>query len=193
METGVAAGVRRIEAVTGEKALQRFYADEMQLDQLAQLLKAGRDDVVHKIEQLQSMYKKQEKELEQFKAKLASLAGGDLESEAIEVNGIKVLAAVLEGADVKTLRDTVDQLKNKLGKAAIVLASTDGDKITLIAGVTKQESGKIRAGDLVKAVAEQCGGKGGGRPDMAQGGGNQPEKLAAALKSVPGWLESKIS
>ena len=193
METGVAAGVRRIEAVTGEKALQRFYADEMQLDQLAQLLKAGRDDVVHKIEQLQSMHKKQEKELEQFKAKLASLAGGDLESEAIEVNGIKVLAAVLEGADVKTLRDTVDQLKNKLGKAAIVLASTDGDKITLIAGVTKQESGKIRAGDLVKAVAEQCGGKGGGRPDMAQGGGNQPEKLAAALKSVPGWLESQIS
>ena len=193
METGVAAGVRRIEAVTGEKALQRFHQDEQQLDRLAQLVKSGRDDVIQKVEHLQQSQRKLEKELDQLKAKLASQAGGDLASAALEVAGIMVLAAELPGADVKTLRDTVDQLKNKLGKAAIVLASTDGDKITIIGGVTKAETKQIRAGDLVNAVAQQCGGKGGGRPDMAQAGGNEPEKLAAALKSVSGWVQSQIS
>ena len=193
LETGVAAGVRRIEAVTGSNAMERFHQDEAQLNQLAHQLKAGRDDVIQKVEQLQSSSKKLEKELEQLKAKLASQAGGDLASEAIDINGIKVLAVMLDGADVKTLRDTVDQLKNKLGKAVIILASSEGDKITLIGGVTKQETAVIKAGDLVKLVAEQCGGKGGGRPDMAQGGGNQPDKLAAALKTVPAWVENQIS
>ncbi|MBC8210348.1 MAG: alanine--tRNA ligase [Gammaproteobacteria bacterium] len=193
LETGVAAGVRRIEAVTGNNAMERFHQDEMQLNQLAQQLKGGRDDVLQKVEQLQSTHKKLEKELDQLKAKLAAQAGGDLESEAIEINGIKVLAAMLQGADVKTLRDTVDQLKNKLGKAAILLASSEGDKITLIAGVSKQETSLIKAGDLVKLVAEQCGGKGGGRPDMAQGGGNLPDKLPAALKSVADWVKSQLS
>ncbi len=193
METGVAAGVRRIEAVTGELALKRFYEDEHHLEQLAHIMKTGRDDVLHKVEQMQQNQRKLEKELEQLKANLASQAGGDLASEAVDVKGINVLAAILEGADVKTLRDTVDQLKNKLGQAAIVLASIQGDKITMIAGVTKQETAKIRAGDLVNAVAQQCGGKGGGRPDMAQAGGNLPENLPAALNSVVQWVENKIS
>ena len=193
METGVAAGVRRIEAVTGEKALKRFYRDEEQLDQLAQIVKSGRDEVVQKVEQLQVNQRQLEKELEQLKAKLASQAGGDLAASAVEVNGIKVLAAKLDGADVKTLRDTVDQLKNKLGQAAIVLASIQDNKVSIIAGVTKSESQRIRAGDLVNAVAQQCGGKGGGRPDMAQAGGNQPENLPAALDSVPQWVESKLA
>jgi alanyl-tRNA synthetase len=193
METGVAAGVRRIEAVTGEKAMQRFQQDEKQLDQIAQLLKSGREDVLQKVEQLQLTQRKLEKELEQIKGKLASQAGGDLASQAVEIKGIQVLAAQLDGADVKTLRETVDQLKNKLGQAAIVLASTQGGKISIIAGVTKQETSRLRAGDLVNAVALQCGGKGGGRPDMAQAGGNDPEKLSSALLSVPEWVENQLS
>jgi len=193
METGVAAGVRRIEAVTGEKAMERFYQDEEQLDQLAQIIKSGREDVLQKVEQLQQSQRQLEKELEQLKAKLASQAGGDLATRAVDINGVKVLAAKLDGADVKTLRDTVDQLKNKLGQAAIVLASIQDDKISIIAGVTKAESQRIRAGDLVNAVAQQCGGKGGGRPDMAQAGGNKPENLPAALDSVPQWVESKLA
>ena len=193
LETGVAAGVRRIEAVTGERALELFHDDEQQLDQLAKIVKSGRDDVVAKVEALQQSQRKLEKELEQLKSRLASQAGGDLASQAVDVNGVKVLAAKLDGADVKTLRDTVDQLKNKLGQAAIVLASDNDGKLTLIAGVTKAETDRIKAGELVNAVAQQCGGKGGGRPDMAQAGGNQPENLPAALDSVVNWVESKIS
>lgn len=192
METGVAAGVRRIEAITGEVALQRYYQNEQQLDEIANVVKSGRDDVLSKVEQLQQSQRKLEKELEQLKSKLASQAGGDLASQAVDIQGIKVLSAKLEGADVKTLRDTVDQLKNKLGQAAIVLATTQGDKISIIAGVTKAETQKIKAGDLVNSVAQQCGGKGGGRPDMAQAGGNQPENLAVALESVPNWVESQL-
>ena len=193
METGVASGVRRIEAVTGEKAMGRFHDDEHQLDQLAQMIKSGRDDIVHRVELLQLNQRKQEKELEQLKSKLASQAGGDMASRAIEIKGIKVLAAQLDGADVKTLRDTMDQLKNKLGQAAIVLASTQGEKITIIAGVTKAETSRVKAGDLVNVVAQQCGGKGGGRPDMAQAGGNEPENLPAALESVSSWVENHLN
>ncbi len=193
LETGVAAGVRRIEALTGEAAMQRFYDDEDRLDQLASLVKAGRDDVMHKVEQLQQSQRKLEKELEQLKSKMASQAGGDLASQAVEIDGIKVLAAKLEGADVKTLRDTVDQLKNKLGQAIVVLASSDEGKVSIIAGVSKAETAKIRAGDVVNMVAQQCGGKGGGRPDMAQAGGNQPENLSAALNSVSEWVKEQLS
>jgi alanyl-tRNA synthetase len=193
METGVAAGVRRIEAVTGENALSRFYQDEHQLEQLASLVKTGRDDLVQKIQQMQSQQRKLEKELEQLKSKMASQAGGDLASQAVDIKGLKVLAAKLDGADVKTLRDTVDQLKNKLGQAAVVLASTDGDKISIIAGVTKAETARIKAGELVNAVASLCGGRGGGRPDMAQAGGNEPDKLPAALEAVPAWVDSQLS
>ncbi len=193
LETGVASGVRRIEAVTGDKAMQRFQDVEAQLDELAASLKTSRDELQPKIEQLQKQQRQLEKQLEQLKGKLAAQAGGDLASKAVEVGDIKVLAAELEGADVKTLRDTVDQLKNKLGKAAIVLGSRDGGKLTLIAGVTKGETGRIKAGDLVNAVAQQCGGRGGGRPDMAQAGGSEPDKLPAALESVPGWVEQQLS
>jgi alanyl-tRNA synthetase len=193
LETGVASGVRRIEAVTGTAALHRFQSVEEQLDRLADTLKTSRDELPPRVEQLQKQQKQLEKQLEQLKGKLAAQAGGDLAARAVEVGGIKVLAAELEGADIKTLRDTVDQLKNKLGSAAVVLGSRGDGKLTLIAGVTKGETGRIKAGDLVNAVAQQCGGRGGGRPDMAQAGGSQPENLPAALESVPQWVEQQLS
>jgi len=191
-EGGVASGVRRIEAVTGRTAVRRFIESENRLETAAQRLKASRDDLLPRIEQLQASNRNLEKQLEALKSKLASQTGGDLAAQAREVDGIKVLAAKLDGANVKTLRDTVDQLKNKLGAAAIVLASSEGDKVSIIAGVTRAESERIRAGDLANHVAEQCGGRGGGRPDMAQAGGNQPQNLAAALDSVVPWVESRL-
>ena len=192
LESGIASGVRRIEAVTGEAAIKRFIESENKLDTVAQRLKASRDDLLPRIEQLQANNRSLEKEIEALKSKLASQTGGDLASQAQEVKGIKVLAASLDGANVKTLRETVDQLKNKLGAAAVVLASSADGKVSIIAGVTRAESERIRAGDLANLVAEQCGGRGGGRPDMAQAGGNQPENLAAALESVLPWVESKL-
>ena len=191
-ETGIASGVRRIEAVTGEAAIRRFIDSEARLDTAAQKLKASRDDLLPRIEQLQATNRTLEKQVEALKSKMASQTGGDLASQAQEVAGIKVLAVQLDGANVKTLRETVDQLKNKLGAAAVVLASSEDGKVSIIAGVTKAESERIRAGDLANLVAEQCGGRGGGRPDMAQAGGNQPENLASALESVVPWVESKL-
>ncbi|NOR52456.1 MAG: alanine--tRNA ligase, partial [Gammaproteobacteria bacterium] len=134
-----------------------------------------------------------EKELQQLKSRLASSQGSDLAGQAVDINGIKVLAAKLDGVDPKSLRDTVDQLKNKLHKAAIILAVVNGSKISLVAGVTKEESSQVKAGDLLKMVAEQVGGKGGGRPDMAQGGGSQPENLDAALASVEVWVQNQTA
>ena len=192
LESGIASGVRRIEAVTGEAAIKRFIESENKLDTVAQRLKASRDNLLPRIEQLQANNRSLEKKIEALKSKLASQTGGDLASQAQEVKGIKVLAARLDGADVKTLRETVDQLKNKLGAAAVVLASSADGKVSIIAGVTRAETERIRAGDLANLVAEQCGGRGGGRPDMAQAGGNQPENLAAALESVLPWVESQL-
>ncbi|MGM0593284.1 MAG: alanine--tRNA ligase [Pseudomonadota bacterium] len=191
-EAGVAAGVRRIEAMSADGALDWIEANEAKLDRVAELVKAGREDVANKVQQTLERSRKLEKELEQLKGKLASSQGSDLASEAEEVDGIKVLAANLEGADPKGLRDIVDQLKNKLGTAAVLLATVKGEKISLVAGVTKDATDRIKAGDLLKAVAEQVGGKGGGRPDMAQGGGSQPEKLEAALASVNSWVKGQI-
>ena len=191
-ETGIASGIRRIEAVTGEAAVRRFIESETRLESAAQRLKASRDDLLPRIEQLQSSNRALEKQIEALKSRLASQTGGDLAAQAQEVKGIKVLAAMLDGANVKTLRETVDQLKNKLGAAAIVLASREDGKVSIIAGVTRAESARIRAGDLANMVAEQCGGRGGGRPDMAQAGGNQPENLASALESVMPWVESQL-
>ncbi|MEE8379408.1 MAG: alanine--tRNA ligase, partial [Gammaproteobacteria bacterium] len=167
-EGGVAAGVRRIEAVAGAGALRYIGETEKNLSQIAGMLKADAGTAEAKVRQLMDRSRALEKEVDQLKAKLASSQGGDLASQAVEVDGIKVLAARLEGGDAKSLRDTVDQLKNKLGAAAVVLAAVDGDKVSLVAGVTKDETKRIRAGDLVNNVAQQVGGKGGGRPDMAQ-------------------------
>jgi alanyl-tRNA synthetase len=184
--------VRRIEAVTGESALQWVEANESRVQRIAELVKGNRDDVVEKVVQLQEKNRSLEKELQQLKGKLASTQGSDLAAQAVEINGIKVLAARMDGADTKTLRDTLDQLKNKLGSAAVVLGAVDGNKITLVAGVTKDQTATIKAGELVNQVATQVGGKGGGRPDMAQAGGNQPENLDAALESVVAWVEARF-
>ena len=192
-ESGVAAGVRRVEAITAAKAFAWVQDNDNQLGQIAETLKAKRETTIDKVAQLLEKQRKLEKELDQLKSKMASAAGSDLSNSAILVKDINVVAAKLEGADVKSLRDTVDQLKNKLGTAAIVLAAVDGDKVKLIAGVSKDAMGRIKAGELVNMVAQQVGGKGGGRPDMAQAGGTDPSNLAAALDSVSGWISDKLS
>ncbi len=192
-ETGVAAGVRRIEAVTGEAALDWLEAGERALRHVAGLLKASREDVADKAAALLERNRQLEKELEQLKGKLASAQGSDLADRAEEIDGVRVLAARLDGADNRTLRDTLDQLKNKLGSAAVVLAAVNGDKVALVAGVTPDQTGRLRAGELVNAVAQQVGGKGGGRPDMAQAGGKDPAKLDAALASVADWVRQQLS
>ena len=193
MEAGTAAGVRRIEAVTGQDALEYIGETEKNLANIAGLVRASRDDAATKVEQLAERSRKLEKELDQLKAKLASSQGSDMASQAIEIDGIKVLAARLEGGDAKGLRDIVDQLKNKLGAAAVVLATVNGDKVSLAAGVTKDETKRIKAGELVNHVAQQVGGKGGGRPDMAMAGGNNPAELDQALASVAAWVRQKIA
>jgi alanyl-tRNA synthetase len=190
-EGGVAAGVRRIEAMTGANALAWLDDREAQLLKVAATVKSSPQDASEKVTQLLDKSKQLEKELTQLKGKLASQAGSDLASSAVEVNGIKVLAANLEGADPKSLRDTVDQLKNKLGKAAVLIATVQGDKVSLVAGVTKGETGTIKAGELLAHVAKQIDGKGGGRPDMAQGGGNNPAALPEALDSVVNWVKER--
>jgi alanyl-tRNA synthetase len=192
-EGGVAAGVRRIEAVTGQRAVEWVEQNEAQLNQLAGLLKGSRENLTDRIKQLLEQNRQMEKEVERLKAKLASSQGSDLADQAREIDGLKVLAARLDGADPKSLRDTVDQLKNKLGSAAVVLATVDGDKISLVAGVSKDSTDRLKAGELVNMVAQQVGGKGGGRPDMAQAGGSQPEALEAALASVPDWVREQLA
>jgi alanyl-tRNA synthetase len=191
-ESGTAAGVRRVEAVASARAMKWLEQGEQQLAAIGSLVKAKRDDTLDKVQGLAERNRKLEKELEALKAKLASSQGSDLASQAVEIGGIKVLAANLEGADPKSLRDTVDQLKTKLGTSAVVLAAVNGEKIALVAGVSKDATDRLKAGDMLKMVAEQVGGKGGGRPDMAQGGGSQPENLDAALKSVAEWVSGQL-
>ena len=191
-ESGVAAGVRRLEAVTGEGALDWISESEQKLNDLTRLLKADRTSAVSRMKQQLERMREVEKTLQKLKAKQASSAGSDMASEAEEIEGIQVSARILEGADVNILRETVDQLKNKLGTAVLVLASVDGDKVTLIAGVTKDITDKIKAGELVNFVAQQVGGKGGGRPELAQAGGDNPAKLDEALASVSNWVRDKV-
>ncbi len=191
-EGGVAAGVRRIEAVAGEAALRYIGETEKSLQRIAALLKADIGIVEAKVQALLERARGLEKEVEQLKARLASSQGGDLAAQAVDIDGIKVLAAKLDGADAKSLRDTVDQLKNKLGHAAVVLAAVDGDKVSLVAGVTKDETRRLKAGDLVNSVARQVGGKGGGRPDLAMAGGKDPAGLDAALQAVPAWVRGHL-
>ena len=191
-EAGVASGVRRIDAVTGENAFNWLQSSLQDFDQVAQQMNTHRDNVSSKIDGVLKKTRELEKELAQLKAKLASQASSDIETQAQDIEGIKVLAQVLEGADTKTLRETLDKLKDKLGSAAIVLASSQGEKVTIVAGVTKDQTDRIKAGDLVNSVATKVGGKGGGRPDMAQAGGNNPAALEAALKAVPDWVKGQL-
>ncbi len=192
-EGGIASGVRRVEAVAGAEALAYTQEREAQLSQAASQLKTKPEQLVERLSASMDRSKQLEKELEQLKAKLASAAGSDLAGQAVEIGDVKLLAMHVEGADGKSLRDLMDQLKNKLGRCALVLAAVNGDKVSLIAGVSKDLTGQIKAGELVNHVATQVGGKGGGRPDMAQAGGSDPAALPAALESVQAWVESKLA
>jgi alanyl-tRNA synthetase len=190
-EGGVAAGIRRVEAVTGDNALAYLQSLEHTVNGVAGALKASPSEVPGRIGHLQDQVRALEKEVAALKGKLASGQGDDLVAQAVDVKGIKVLAATLQGADAATLRTTMDQLKNKLKTAAIVLAAVDGDKVQLAAGVTADSTAKIKAGELVNFVAQQVGGKGGGKPDMAMAGGTDAGKLAGALASVAGWVAER--
>lgn len=191
-ESGIAAGVRRIEAVTGLQALRLVNAQEQRLGNIAALLKSDQKGLEQKISQLLKGNRDLEKQLAQLKARLASSAGSDLSAQAIELNGTRLLVAEIDGVDAKALRDTCDQLKNKLGSAIIVLATVTEDKVSLVAGVTQDLTARVKAGDLVNTVAVQVGGKGGGRPDMAMAGGTEPEKLKSALASVKQTVSSLL-
>jgi alanyl-tRNA synthetase len=190
-ESGVAAGIRRIEGVTGANALALLQDLDARVSQAASLIKAPPVELPARLAQIMDNVKAMEKEIARLKSKLAASAGDDLASQATEVNGVKVLAAQLDGADTTSLRETLDKLKNALKSAAIVLASVEGTKVTLIAGVTADLTSRIKAGELVNHVAVQVGGKGGGRPDMAQAGGNDPSGLPAALASVRDFVAAK--
>jgi alanyl-tRNA synthetase len=191
-EGGVAAGIRRIEAVTGEGALAWVQATNRRLQEAAAALKTGPDELPSRIGQVQDQVKALEKEVNALKSKLAAGQGDELAGQAVDVGGLKVLAATMEGADVNALRETMDKLKDKLKTAAIVLASVADGKVSLIAGVTKDATGKVKAGDLVNFVAQQVGGKGGGRPDMAQAGGTDPSGLPQALAGVADWVGERV-
>jgi alanyl-tRNA synthetase len=191
-EGGVAAGIRRVEAITGENALRYLQEQERRVQGLSAAMKVQPDEVVSRVAGIMDNVRALEKEIARLKSKLASSQGDDLAAKAIEVSGARVLAATLDGADVATLREAMDKLKDKLGSAAIVLASGAGGKVSLIAGVTADLTGRLKAGELVNMVAQQVGGKGGGRPDMAQAGGTQPENLPAALASVADWVGQRL-
>ncbi|AFP30421.1 alanine--tRNA ligase [Marinobacter sp. BSs20148] len=188
-ESGVASGVRRIEAVTGFGALEWVDSVERTLREAARLVKGSRESLVEKVQQTLDRNRQLEKEIDGLKAQLASLAGSDLASSAVDVAGLKVVAAEMPGADRQALMETADQLKNKLGEGVVVLASVEDGKVTLVSGVTKSATGRVKAGDIMKYLCAQLDGKGGGRPDMAQGGGNDASKLTEVLAGVADWVE----
>jgi alanyl-tRNA synthetase len=192
-ETGVAAGIRRIEALTGAGALAYVASEESRLEQIAGLLSASDADVIDKLRQLFERQKKLERELEGLKTKAAGAAALDLAEKAKDVQGIKVIAARLEGADAKSLRENVDRFKQTLGDCVVLLAGTADGKAALVAGVSGRALSKVKAGDLVGFVARQIGGKGGGRPDLAQGGGDDSPELAAAIEAVPAWVAQHLA
>lgn len=194
-EVGIASGVRRIEAITGENALAYFREQEACLGRLGDRLKTKPEQVEARVESLVERNRSLEKELEQLKAKLASAAGSDMLSQVQEIKGVKLLATLLDGVSGKDLRGMLDQIKNKLGSGVVILGVADqaAGKVSLIAGVTQDLTGRVKAGELVNHVASLVGGKGGGRPDMAQAGGSQPDALPDALKSVPLWLENTLN
>src|SRR5690625_1064054 len=190
-EGASSAGVRRIEAVCGEYALAFLQQREAALLNIASQLKVSPEQASTRVEQLMQRTREQERELARLKQQLATGSGTDLRSQAKEVNGVQVVAAELNGADNKALRMAVDKLKDQLGTAVILLAATEGEKITLVAGVTKDVCQQYPAGELIRHVAQQVDGKGGGRPDMAQGGGSNPQALPAALESVTTWVTER--
>ena len=192
-ETGVAAGVRRVEALTGEGALGWVKAGDASLNALAGLVKSSRDELTTRIGALLERNRELERELGKARTKLAGERGGELADQAVDVNGIKVLAATIEGADPKLLRDTVDKLRAKLGSSVIVLSSVEDGKVRLVAGVSKDQTGQIKAGDIIAKVAAMVGGRGGGRADMAQAGGSDPTALPAALAAVPDLVRERVS
>lgn len=192
-ESGVAAGVRRVEAVTGQMAYEWVVNTEQVLRDIAGMLRGSRDDVDEKVRELVERSRRLEKEVQQLKSKLASGQGGDLTSQAKDVGGIKVLAAQLDGADAKSLRDAVDQFKGKLGTSVVVLATVQEGKVVLVAGVSADLLTRMKAGEIVGAVAAQIGGKGGGRAEFAQAGGTQPENLGKALASVETLIRDRLA
>ena len=192
-ESGVAAGIRRIEAVTGEAAVREVRAAFARLQATADVVKSSPDMIVEKTQGLRAEVRDLEKEVAKLRQKLASGAGGDLTASAVEVAGLKVLASVVDGADASTLRDTLDQCKSKLGSAVILLAAIDGEKIALVSGVTKDATDRIKAGDVMRDVAGRLGGKGGGRPDMAQGGGTDVAGLPGLISAFPQWVADQLA
>ncbi|MGD8476419.1 MAG: DHHA1 domain-containing protein, partial [Burkholderiales bacterium] len=192
LETGVAAGIRRVEAVTGQGALEYVQKRDNQFAEIAAALKAGPEEIEHRLVQVLENVKRLEKEVSRLKSKVAVAQGDDLADQALSVGPVKVLASRLDGADAKTLRETIDKLRDKLGSAVIVLGSAEGKKVTLIAGITSDLTAKVKAGELVNFVAQQVGGKGGGRPDMAQAGGSDATALPQALASVPDWVKDRL-
>jgi alanyl-tRNA synthetase len=192
-ESGVAAGVRRIEALTGQGAYEWVLHTDQMLRDIAGLVRGSREEAEEKVRELLERSRKQEKEIQQLKSRLATGQGGDLSAQAVVVDGIKVLATQIEGADAKSLRDAVDQLKQKLGSSVVVLATVEGGKVVLVAGVSADLMSRIKAGDIVGAVASQVGGRGGGRADFAQAGGTQPENLAAALAGVEALVKNRLA
>jgi alanyl-tRNA synthetase len=192
-EGGVASGIRRIEAVTGKGALEWLRDNLQALDSVASLLRTQRNQVSAKVEQLLKRNRELEKELAAVKRQLASGTSDNIADNVTEIEGIKVLASRMDGADAKTLRDAVDRFKDRLQSAVVVLASVENGKVRLAAGVTKNNLDRIRAGDVIRPVAEQVGGRGGGRPDFAEAGGSNPEALDAALGSVPGWVADHLN
>ncbi|MCM2252705.1 MAG: DHHA1 domain-containing protein, partial [Ramlibacter sp.] len=190
-EGGVAAGIRRIEAVTGANSLAYLQQMEATVSSVAGALKSGPGELQGRVTQVLDQVRALEKEVAQLKGKLASSQGDELLAQAVDVKGIKVLAARLDGADAKTLRETMDKLKDKLKTAAIVLAAVDGGKVQIAAGVTADRTGKVKAGELVNFVAQQVGGKGGGKPDLAMAGGTDASKLPGALQSVQAWVAER--
>jgi alanyl-tRNA synthetase len=192
-ESGVAAGVRRLEAVTGAAAYEWVVRTDQVLRDVAALLRGSREDVDEKVRELVDRSKKLEKEVQQLKSKLASGHSSDLFAQAKDVGGVKVLAAQIDGADARSLRDAVDQLKGKLGSSVIVLATVQDGKVVLVAGVSEDLLARMKAGDIAGVIAAKVGGRGGGRADFAQAGGTQPENLAAALAGVESLVRSRLS
>jgi alanyl-tRNA synthetase len=191
-QSAVAAGIRRVEAVTGPGALDYVQQQTTALEGVAEMLKASPMEIGARLNQIMDNVRGLEKELSRLKSKLASSQGDDLAERAVQVGAVRVLAAAIEGADARSLRETVDKLKDKLGSAAIVLAANEGGKVALVAGVTPDLIAKVKAGELVNFVAQQVGGKGGGRPDMAQAGGTDASGLPKALESVRGWVAERL-